>query len=149
MKTSLFPEIIQPDELAIAGLEYFPEYISRAEQNSLLAYIDAAEWNNDLRRRVQHYGYRYDYQARRAHETDYIGPLPSWLHSLSQRLFEDGIFSQAPDQAIINEYLPGQGIAAHIDCIPCFADTIASISLGSNCMMDFEGQISKEKITTT
>ncbi|MCU0440029.1 MAG: alpha-ketoglutarate-dependent dioxygenase AlkB [Raineya sp.] len=46
------------------------------------------------------------------------------------------------DQVIINEYFAGQGIAHHIDCEPCFEDTIASLSLGSSCAMEF---ISKDK----
>ena len=41
------------------------------------------------------------------------------------------------DQLIINEYFPGQGIAPHIDCEPCFTNTIASISLGSATVMDY------------
>lgn len=145
MKVPLFQEITKQNEITIPGLDYFPGYISQTEQDVLLSHIDAAEWNTDLRRRVQHYGYRYDYQARHASEADYLGPLPSWLHSLSCRLFEDVIFPHKPDQAIINEYLPGQGITAHIDCVPCFADTIASISLGSHCMMDFTNTISQKK----
>jgi alkylated DNA repair dioxygenase AlkB len=39
---------------------------------------------------------------------------------------------------IINEYVPGQGIALHVDCEPCFGDTILSLSLGSSCTMDFQ-----------
>ncbi|WCK13419.1 alpha-ketoglutarate-dependent dioxygenase AlkB [Agrobacterium tumefaciens] len=42
-----------------------------------------------------------------------------------------------PDQVIANEYLPGQGISAHVDCVPCFDDTIVSISLLSTCEMVF------------
>lgn len=42
-----------------------------------------------------------------------------------------------PDQIIINEYQSGQGISTHIDCVPCFSNTIASLSLGSPCVMDF------------
>ena len=38
---------------------------------------------------------------------------------------------------IINEYEPGQGISAHIDCKPCFEDVIYSISLGSSAEMVF------------
>lgn len=41
------------------------------------------------------------------------------------------------DQAIINEYQPGQGISAHVDCVPCFGPVVAAISLGSGCVMDF------------
>ena len=44
---------------------------------------------------------------------------------------------QEADQAIINEYRPGQGISPHIDCVPCFGPMVAAISLGSDCVMDF------------
>ncbi|MEO9457695.1 MAG: alpha-ketoglutarate-dependent dioxygenase AlkB [Lentilitoribacter sp.] len=37
----------------------------------------------------------------------------------------------------MNEYLPGQGIAPHVDCVPCFDNTIASLSLISSCEMNF------------
>ena len=39
-------------------------------------------------------------------------------------------------QAIINEYLPGQGIAPHIDR-DCFGPIVATVSLGSAINMDF------------
>ena len=41
------------------------------------------------------------------------------------------------DQVIVNEYLPGQGIASHVDCVPCFGPGIAIVSLGSPCVMIF------------
>jgi alkylated DNA repair dioxygenase AlkB len=41
---------------------------------------------------------------------------------------------------IVNEYEPGQGIAAHVDCVPCFGETITSLSLASPCVMDFMGK---------
>ncbi|WP_423918650.1 alpha-ketoglutarate-dependent dioxygenase AlkB [Candidatus Poriferisodalis sp.] len=40
------------------------------------------------------------------------------------------------EQAIINEYLPGQGIAPHIDR-DCFGPVVATVSLGSAVNMDF------------
>ncbi|MBL8596335.1 MAG: alpha-ketoglutarate-dependent dioxygenase AlkB [Devosia sp.] len=102
----------------------------------LLAQIGALPWRDDLRRRVQHYGYRYDYKARRVTRDSYLGPLPEWLATLVGGLSADGIFEAVPDQVIVNEYLPGQGIAAHVDCEPCFGDMIASLSLGSGCTME-------------
>jgi alkylated DNA repair dioxygenase AlkB len=72
----------------------------------------------------------------------YLGDLPSWLKKISDQLFQDGLFSVMPDQAIINEYIPGQGIADHIDCTPCFGNVIASLSLGAPVIMNMkhEGQ---------
>jgi alkylated DNA repair dioxygenase AlkB len=63
--------------------------------------------------------------------------LPDFLAVLSHRLYDDGFFADVPNQVIINEYLAGQGIAAHIDCVPCFGPTISSLSLGSDCVMQF------------
>ncbi len=132
-------------EIDISGLTYIPDFISAQEQDFLLAQIDQQSWLTDLKRRVQHYGYKYDYKARTVGNDAYLGPLPDWLLSLSKKLHNDGIFPSAPDQAIVNEYLPGQGISAHIDCVPCFAGTIASLSLGSPCIMEFSNPKTGEK----
>lgn len=132
-------------EINISGLTYIPDFISAQEQDFLLSQIDHQPWLTDLKRRVQHYGYKYDYKARMVDNNAYLGPLPDWLSSLSKKLYDGGIFPSTPDQVIVNEYLPGQGISAHIDCVPCFADTIASLSLGSPCIMDFTNPKTGEK----
>jgi alkylated DNA repair dioxygenase AlkB len=129
----------------IRGLSYTPNYITAEEENNLIQKIDAAAWDNSLKRRVQHYGYRYDYQAKFANENSALGALPSWLHRLCDQLKSDGIFSAAPNQIIVNEYQPGQGISAHIDCVPCFGETIASLSLGSSCIMALHQPTTREK----
>ncbi len=116
---------------------YLSDYISGTAAIELLECIDALSWRDDLKRRVQHYGYRYDYKARRVTADSYLGPLPNWLGALATRLAKEGVFEDVPDQVIVNEYLPGQGIAAHVDCEPCFGDIIASLSLGSGCTMEF------------
>ncbi len=122
----------------ILGLTYVPTYISAHEQQSILAAVDSSLWLLDLRRRVQHYGYRYDYSARRVNTDMYLGALPAWAQALSDRLYSDGYFAKVPDQAIVNEYQPGQGITPHIDCEPCFGPSVASISLGSSAVMHFD-----------
>lgn len=128
-----------PDEWP-DGLTYMENYISEDEANRLVQEIDAAPWCTDLKRRVQHYGYRYDYKARQAQREDYLGPLPEVFQQLAQRLTDERHFQSLPDQVIVNEYEPGQGISAHIDCEPCFGATIASLSLLSACVMRFSSQ---------
>lgn len=128
-----------PDEWP-DGLTYLENYISVDEANKLVQEIDAAPWRTDLKRRVQHYGYRYDYKSRQARREDYLGPLPELFQQLAERLTAEGHFQAVPDQVIINEYKPGQGISAHIDCQPCFGATIASLSLLSACVMRFASQ---------
>ena len=128
-----------PDEWP-DGLTYLENYISEDEVGRLAQKVDAAPWRTDLKRRVQHYGYRYDYKARQARREDYVGPLPELFQQLAERLAAEGHFESVPDQVIVNEYQPGQGISAHIDCQPCFGETIASLSLLSACVMRFTSQ---------
>ncbi|QJR17896.1 alpha-ketoglutarate-dependent dioxygenase AlkB [Pelagibacterium halotolerans] len=116
---------------------YMPDYVDETHEAMLLNTIDRSAWLGDLKRRVQHYGFRYDYKSRRVTRESSLGPLPDWLSILANRLRQDGVFQTQPDQVIINEYLPGQGIAAHVDCEPCFGETVASLSLGSACAMEF------------
>lgn len=129
----------------VSGLSYILDFIDGAAGSDLIKTIDAQPWNTELKRRVQHYGWRYDYKARSVTNDLRIGALPDWLQSYAVRLQQAGLFTELPDQAIINEYQPGQGISAHIDCVPCFADTIASLSLGSPCVMDFTHSKAGEK----
>jgi hypothetical protein len=104
---------------------YQDAYLADSQERELIRSIDASPWRTDLQRRVQHYGYAYDYKQRRITAEAKIGPLPDWLQELALRLVSDKFFTDAPDQAIINEYQPGQGISAHVDCLPCFGPTIA------------------------
>lgn len=120
----------------IPGLTYIPNFITNEQERELITIIDQQPWSTELKRRVQHYGYKYDYKARRIERATYLGPLPVWLQQLAEALHKQGIFIALPDQVIVNEYSLGQGIAAHTDCIPCFTDTICSLSLGSPCVME-------------
>jgi alkylated DNA repair dioxygenase AlkB len=122
----------------INGLKLYFDFISKAEENQLMMNIDNQHWLSDLKRRVQHYGYKYDYRARRIDSSSFIGEIPIWMNFLIERLGDQKLISFRPDQAIVNEYVDDQGIAAHIDCEPCFGDTIISISLGSSCVMNFQ-----------
>lgn len=121
----------------ISGLQYIENYITEFQESWLLAEIDKHQWLDDLKRRVQHYGFKYDYKARKVSLDMHIGVLPEWLKRLSHKLHSQEYMPEVADQVIINEYLPGQGISSHVDCQPCFKDTIVSLSLGSPCVMDF------------
>jgi len=149
---SLVPTTINLDQVEeipiteINGLLYVRNFIDRAEHDDLLSKIDSETWLTDLKRRVQHYGYKYDYKNHEINRSMFIAPLPDWAMKLVRRLH--GIYSKSfPDQIIVNEYEPGQGIENHIDCKTCFQDTIISLSLGSACAMDFIKYGGNEKKT--
>ena len=130
----------------IAGLEYQPDFLDMFQQDRLLQKIDAQNWSTEIKRRVQHYGYKYDYRKRKIDDTMVLGDLPLWLLEIAEKLQTEGFMPAIADQVIINEYMPGQGISPHVDCEPCFGDTIASISLGSPCVIDFRHTIDKRHV---
>ena len=130
----------------VPDLLYIPDFISADEETELLADIDREPWLNDLRRRVQHYGYRYDYRSRAIDDSMHLGPTPGWLRFIRVRLVEHRLFRALPDQVIVNEYEPGQGIRDHVDCEPCFGRTIVSLSLGSACVMNFTQRSTADRV---
>ncbi|WP_428116879.1 alpha-ketoglutarate-dependent dioxygenase AlkB [Candidatus Poriferisodalis sp.] len=130
--------------VAPTGLVYHEQFLTAPEELDFLAQIDASEWLTDLSRRVLHFGFKYDYSNRRLDESARIGAFPAWLTSLASKVYtaasEDVqrlLEAQQPfEQAIVNEYQPGQGIAPHIDR-DCFGPAVATVSLGSAINMDF------------
>ena len=119
---SLFPRDPAPErdwndgqspECDVPGMRYLRSFLSPDEQDEFIRRIDENEsaWLTDLSRRVQQYGWRYDYQARAITSDMRIGPLPDWLQALAQRLYDEtGLFERPPEQVIVNEYEPGQGL---------------------------------------
>jgi alkylated DNA repair dioxygenase AlkB len=150
---NLFDEIEENPQLGeaeppaqIRGLSYIENFLTASDHDHMLAVIDAQTWLSELKRRVQHYGYKYDYKSRFVDVTMRLGDLPVWADDMGRRLLEAGYVPEMPDQVIVNEYLPGQGIASHVDCTPCFTDTIAAVTLGSACVMDFTHKSSCQRI---
>ena len=54
----------EPERNEVPGLTYVPDFLDAREETDVVAAIDRAGWISDLQRRVQHYGWRYDYRAR-------------------------------------------------------------------------------------
>jgi alkylated DNA repair protein alkB family protein 8 len=120
----------------IPGLRYVSEYLDAVTHDSLLASVDESAWRDFGERRAQIYGYSYHYTKGGLYRVE---DLPPWAEDLSARLVRDGLMPDAADQLIVNDYAAGQGIQAHVDA-PLFTDTIISVSLGSNCVMEFTNE---------
>ena len=118
----------------IEGLTLIENFITKEEEEQLLTYIKQNEWSNALKRRVQHYGYEYNYENRDVGNP--IEAIPNWTEFLMTRMIEKKIITKPFEQLIINEYTPGQGISKHTDA-KIFGNTIVSLSLGSPCNMIF------------
>ena len=117
----------------VEGLQYVANYLDQSTHDSLLASVDLAPWLWSVDHGVQIYGYRYQHSTGSVFR---IGELPSWSIELAARLHCDGFLPSVPDQMVVNDYKPGSGIFAHVDQAP-FGDRVASVSLGSTCVMQF------------
>src|SRR5437870_11377419 len=79
----LSPEVAN-ESLGINGLQYRSSLLTAAEQSQILATIDSQPWQRDLKRRVQHYGYPYDYKSRRLDRSMHLGELPVFVIEVAQ-----------------------------------------------------------------
>lgn len=124
---------------SIPGMTYLEDFVTRKEEEDLLKTIYEQAWDTSMSRRVQHYGYRYNYKGRGVRSADWLGELPGWADFIIKRGIQIGIFPHDPEfnQMIINEYLPGQGISPHIDQPRTFGRRIVSLSLGTMVPMEF------------
>lgn len=120
----------------VPGLIILPEWVSSSEEDTLLDVLETYPWIQLTRRRVQYHGYRYDVRAASSKEL-YLGPLAPWLLTLAQKLYRAGLIKDCPDAALVNEYLPGQGIGHHVDDTWAFSETILILNLGSSLEMEF------------
>ena len=116
-----------------AGAAIVADFISPREEDRILQRIEEAPWLSDLSRRVQHYGFRYDYRG--TSRPVPAAPFPRWAEVMAGRLRAhfDGI---VPVQCIVNEYRPGQGIGMHADH-QHFGPVVASLSLAADWRMRF------------
>ncbi|RYY30173.1 MAG: alpha-ketoglutarate-dependent dioxygenase AlkB [Sphingobacteriaceae bacterium] len=122
-------------ETALPGLLLYPDFIDEARETQLLNEIDSQVWIVDYARRLQYYGYRneldepYDL-------IEFPVSMPPLILGLSQEIVEQKILIQQPDQVIINEYVPGEGIKPHKDRA-YYENQICGVNLGSSCIMRF------------
>lgn len=115
----------------IQGFSYIKDFITNEEEIQLLDILDKQVWDTTLSRRTLHYGWRYPYNAFSSLEP--TQSIPQWIIPFKTRI--EGHLKCDFDQVIINEYLPGQGIAPHVDNTVLFDDTVAVISIGSDIIV--------------
>jgi len=130
------------DHVDVPGLYLIEEVISSEEEASLIALCDSNEkgrtlWRNNISRRVQHFGYEFNYQTLLLDKPRDIRPVPEdivavLVERVPPHVPLDG---SRVTQCTVNEYYPGQGIASHVDTESCFGETIHILSLGGGVVM--------------
>uniref|UniRef100_A0A672Z536 tRNA (carboxymethyluridine(34)-5-O)-methyltransferase n=1 Tax=Sphaeramia orbicularis TaxID=375764 RepID=A0A672Z536_9TELE len=127
------------------GLVLVKDFVSQEEEALLLAAIDWSSLYDDAtaqkalkHRKVKHYGYEFRYDN---NNVDKDKPLPAGLPEeclpFLERCLRNGYIDIMPDQLTVNQYESGQGIPPHVDTHSAFEDTILSLSLGSQTVMEF------------
>ncbi|KAF4651986.1 Alkylated DNA repair protein alkB 8 [Perkinsus chesapeaki] len=129
------------DELP-PGLTLIPDFITKEEEMKLMARVDEGDWNTSIRRRVQHFGHTFSYTSLRAEEADLTGDdiMPSYTRELVRRIATNSVEEARefiPDQLTINEYMPGVGIAFHVDTHSAFEGPIVILSIGAGIVLEF------------
>ena len=150
-------------DVVVPGLVLVEDFISEEEHKRLwdLFGADDAPWEESLSRRVQHYGIPFNYRTLMLDYNRAVNPIPAELGEISERMIgfankrresaeiagddtvvkrSKGMPAFALGQLTVNEYEPGQGIAAHVDTYNCFGPEILVISLGSAAAMNMQNR---------
>lgn len=129
----------------VPGLYYYPNFFSSDLSKKLFQGLtESKKWNgvmgDEKSRQVIHYGYIYSYTSKSEPLTK-TDPIPEEymaLFSESSVSSLQGLPSGwQPNQLIINQYLPGQGIAGHIDHTAKFGPIVACGTLGGGVEIEF------------
>jgi alkylated DNA repair dioxygenase AlkB len=122
-------------ETLVPGLFIYPNFIDEEKEQQLLKEIDSQIWVVDYLRRLQYYGYRNELE-KPYNLIPFPVPIPETIQQLSEEIVKQKILTYQPDQVIINEYVPGEGIKPHKDRA-YYENQICGVNLGSGCIMKF------------
>jgi len=129
-----------------SGLLYFSNVLPPELHSSLLLRLKEdsekhaeTSWKtagHRASRIVRHFGYNYPYTAKL--ELTLSDPIPDYIVPVIGLIRQQkGLENFAPDQAIVNRYLTGEGISKHVDHTRLFGDTVVSVTIGSGATMRF------------
>lgn len=135
-------------EVQPQGLYYInsiSEQMNELKDKNTIEELDKYKWeylsNSANSRKVQHYGYKYDYKTYNIHEKtiDFPEIVNTYKKYLTNKCLELNIIDEKYDfnQCIINNYDAGQGISSHID-IKKYGDVIGCFTIGSGATMRFK-----------
>uniref|UniRef100_A0A8D8NZF0 Alpha-ketoglutarate-dependent dioxygenase alkB homolog 6 n=1 Tax=Culex pipiens TaxID=7175 RepID=A0A8D8NZF0_CULPI len=116
---------------------YIPNFITPQEESLILSTVERTpkpRWTQLAHRRLINFGGLPHPKGMIAEE------IPSWLLTYVDRVNQlTGVFEEnrKANHVLVNEYLPGEGIMAHLDG-PLFYPTITTISCGSHTVLEFQ-----------
>lgn len=132
----MIPPQVKSETTQIPGLTLIQNFINPQEHEQLVSQIESMAWGSIGSRKVQQYGFKYNYRSRGVNKSDKICEIPEFCDFVVERMIEKELIQRAPDQCIINKYDSGQGIGRHIDST-VFGDIIISLSLCAPILFEF------------
>jgi alkylated DNA repair protein alkB family protein 8 len=148
--TNHIPECTSESEsIVIDGLTILNDFVTIEEELQLLESLEFSSWKDTLSRKVQHYGFNFNYKALMLDFDTPATDIPSKCQEVAERIIDTTYisennstlkFSQLINQLTVNEYLPGQGIAPHIDTEACIGPIIYVINLGAGIVMTMKNK---------
>ena len=136
------------------GLFYFKNIVENSKE--IVEQLDSLEWkpvgSGEKSRVVQQFGRPYIYRSNSnvSNVSIELPEIPDFLGDLQEigkkMLKELNIEFTNLDQCICNNYLPGQGISAHVDALH-FGPVIVCFTLCSGTSIIFKNKKDKDKIS--
>ena len=135
------PAFTEVESLGVPGLLLIRDFVDEEEEASLVVDADNRPWDELKRRRVQHQGYRFEYESRQIDTEDRIGGFEPMATMVARRIEQVSAYSSHAtgeiDQLTVNEYSAGVGLSPHVDSHSCFEGPIAIVSLLTHTIMSF------------
>jgi alkylated DNA repair dioxygenase AlkB len=127
------------DVQGIPGLIYIPNFITKEEEREIVKMLNKRTWHYMKKfgkniRKVQHYGYLYNYHGGKPKKAD---PIPSKYRNLIKKANKLNVIKEKFNQVIVNEYEPGHGIGPHTDHEKQFDKEVMSLSMVGETVMQF------------
>ena len=122
-------------QVHVDGAVVLAEFITEAEEAALLACVDAQPWVDNIHRRVQHYGYTFNYKTFLLDFMSDTPPMPAPVQQVVSKITAGKKGAYKLTQLTVNEYEVGQGIAPHVDTESCFGPYIFILNLAGGIVM--------------
>lgn len=129
----------------ISGLTHINGYITEPEQAQLVDNINAQIWSYEAGRRIQFYGYEHSVAAAIVEPDMRLGPLPDWVDLLAWKLLIDGHMPAYPQQVVVDECTPGQGISAYTEPDDGYGDIVCMVGLLSPIVVNFRERLQRHR----
>lgn len=130
-----------------SGLRYIENCFGDDDEKKLVGFLDSCEWKSlsesKNSRKVQHYGYIYDYKSgKTTQKTRSIPDEFTFLIDILKRETHRDF-----NQVIVNNYDEGQGISAHTD-VKEYGEVIGCYTICGGTTMRFTRESDKYELYT-